>query len=62
MVWIIAIIAILGNLYLFGGYDVEGDLAVFMVGVALIADAFVVYSIITRRILALFKMHCCSSK
>lgn len=46
MVWIIAIIAILGNLYLFSGYDVEGDLAVFMVGVALIADVFVVYSII----------------
>lgn len=45
MVWIIAIIAILGNLYLFGGYDVEGDLAVFMVGVALCADAFLVYSI-----------------
>lgn len=46
MVWVIAIIAILGNLYLFSGYDVEGDLAVFMVGVALIADVFVVYSII----------------
>ncbi len=46
MVWIIAIIAILGNLYLFSGYDVKGDLAVFMVGVALIADVFVVYSII----------------
>ena len=46
MGWIIAIIAILGNLYLFSGYDVEGDLAVFMVGVALIADVFVVYSII----------------
>ena len=46
MGWIIAIIAILGNLYLFSGYDVEGDLAVFMVGIALIADVFVVYSII----------------
>lgn len=45
MVWVIAIIAILGNLYLFSGYDVEGGLATFMVGVALCADAFLVYSI-----------------
>lgn len=45
MVWVIAIIAIIGNLYLFSGYDVEGGLATFMVGVALCADAFLVYSI-----------------
>lgn len=45
MVWVIAIIAVLGNLYLLGGYDVEGDLAVFVVGVALAADAYLIYRI-----------------
>lgn len=46
MVWIIAIIAILGNIYLFGGYEIEGELAGYLVGIAVCADIFVVYRII----------------
>lgn len=44
MGWVVLIVvAILGNLYLFSGYDVEGDLAVFMVGLGLLFDAFLIF-------------------
>lgn len=42
----ILIVALLGNSYLFSGYSVEGDVAVFMVGVAILADLFIVGCII----------------
>ena len=46
MGWVVwGIIALLGNLYLFSGYNVEGGLAEFMVGVGLLFDVFLIYFI-----------------
>ena len=44
MGWVVAIliVALLGNLYLFSGYDVEGDIAGFMVGIAVLVDLIIV--------------------
>lgn len=43
---IIIIIAFLGNGYLLSGYDVEGDIAVLMVAIALIVDALIILFIV----------------
>ena len=43
---VIIIVALLGNLYLFSGYDVQGDVAEFMVAVAMLADLFVIFVIL----------------
>ena len=47
MGWVIAlaVIALLGNLYLFSGYNVRGDVAEFIVAVAVIADILVIFGI-----------------
>ena len=44
MGWLVAfiIVAVLGNLYLFSGYDVEGDLAIFMVACGIIGDLILI--------------------
>ena len=44
MGWIVAIliVALLGNLYLFSGYDVDGDIAEFMVGIAVLVDLVII--------------------
>ena len=42
---VIAIVALLGNVYLFSGYDIEGEVATYLVGIAIVVDAFVVFSI-----------------
>lgn len=48
MGWVVAIliVALLGNLYLFSGYDVDGDLATFMVGIAVLVDLLIIGYII----------------
>lgn len=54
MGWVVAIliIALLGNLYLFSGYDVDGDIATFMVGIAVLVDlliiGYVIYLIVDK--------------
>ena len=47
-IWAIIIVAILGNLYLFSGYDVDGDIAEFMVGIALLVD-FVIIGALAKK-------------
>ena len=44
MGWIVAfiIVAIVGNLYLFSGYDVRGELATFMVGCGIVGDLILI--------------------
>ena len=54
MGWVVAIliVALLGNLYLFSGYDVDGDIATFMVGIAVLVDlliiGYVIYLIVDK--------------
>ena len=54
MGWVVAILiaALLGNLYLFSGYDVDGDIATFMVGIAVLVDlliiGYVIYLIVDK--------------
>ena len=46
MGWVVlGIIAFLGNIYLFSGYDVDSDLAVFLVGIGLLFDIYIAYLI-----------------
>ena len=47
MGWVIAliIVALFGNFYLFSGYDVKGDVAEFIVAIAIIADILVIFAI-----------------
>ena len=54
MGWVVAIliVALLGNLYLFSGYDVDGDIATFMVCIAVLVDlliiGYVIYLIVDK--------------